>query len=164
MNASTATTTARPRRVSSLIAGCSLTVCLAATALWIRSAIAMDQVRSANPFRQTTLISANGQLYVQTVTASYAGFEPGLSLGHAMPSQYHPPLSWQMAGFGSGHDQMPSLDGPITYDTYMFPLWLIVVLLAIPPVLIWDGRRILASAPSQPAPAPAQVRAAALVR
>jgi len=169
MTATTPSPTLHPRKwtISGLIAGCSLTVCLAATALWIRSTITMDQVRSANPFRQTTLVSANGELYVQTVTASYPGFEPGLGLGHAMPSQYRPSLAWQMVGFGSGHDQFPSLDGPIIYDTYMVPLWIIVVLLAIPPVLIWDGRRIIATAKaqtiSQSAPEPAHVRPA-LVR
>jgi hypothetical protein len=163
----TSTTSSRWPRLSGLIAGCSLTLCLAAAALWLRSVITMDQLRSANPFRQTTLVSVNGEFYVQTVTASYPGFEPGLSLGHALPSQYHAPLSWHMAGFGSGHDQFPSLDGPIVFDTYMVPLWLIVVILAIPPVLIWDGCRVLAMVQTQTtpsAPASAQVRSAALVR
>jgi hypothetical protein len=128
--------------IRTVVAAASLTLCLAAAGLWMRSTSEMDQLRSADPFRQTTLISANGEFCVETVTALSPEFDPGLNVAHALPTQYGPrTLNWQLAGLGAGELTIPTLDGPVRYDTLMIPLWLIVVVLAIPPVFIWDSRR-----------------------
>ncbi len=109
--------------------------------LWMRSTTAMDQVRTADPLRQTTLVSANGEFCIETVTCLIPEFEPGFDIAHALPSQYGPrAINWQFAGLGAGKEVTATLEGPIRYDTLMIPLWLVVVLLAIPPVLIWDMR------------------------
>jgi hypothetical protein len=103
----------------------------------------MDQLRTADPFRQTTLVSDNGEFCVETVATVVPEFEPGLRFAHALPSQYGPrAIDWQIAGIGAGEQTAPSLAGPIRYNTYMVPLWLVVVLLAVAPVLMWDGRKI----------------------
>ena len=124
----------------------SLVLCLAAAALWAWSVTTMDQVRTATPLRQTTWVIADGEVSVQTVTAMIPDFEPGVSLSHALPSQYHPAVSWEVGGFGAGHESSPTLDGPIETSTLMMPLWPVVVVLAIPPVLLWDRRRATAAA------------------
>jgi hypothetical protein len=129
----------------------SLALCVAAAALWARSVTTMDQLRSATPLRQTTWISVDGALSVQTVTATIPDFEPGISFGQGLPSQYHPSLAWKFAGFGAGHESWPTLDGPIETNTLTMPLWPIVVILAIPPVLLWDRRRATARA-GEPGP------------
>jgi len=133
-----------------MFAACSLALCLCGAVLWARSMAVMDQVRSADATHQTTFVSANGELVIQKVTVMIPDLEPGLSIAHALPSQYRPSLSWQVAGFGSGHDLFPTLDGPIQTDTVQFPLWLVVIVLAAPPVLLWGRRGGLAS--PQPVP------------
>ena len=138
----------RVSKIRSAVAGISLTVCIAAAVLWVRSTTEMDQVRNADALRQTTFVSANGEICLQVVTVMLPSFETGTSVAHAMPSQYRPSLIWEAAGFGRGHTSFPTLDGPIVSDTYMVPLWLVVVLFAIPPVLIWDGRRLLGAEPT----------------
>ena len=134
------------RRSTKLLAGflasLSMVLCLLVAGLWMRSTTAMDQVRTADPLRQTTLVSANGEFCIETVTSLIPEFEPGVNIAHALPSQYGPrTINWQFAGFGAGKEVTPTLEGPIRYDTLMIPLWLVVVLLAIPPVLIWDMRK-----------------------
>jgi hypothetical protein len=130
----------RSRTVVGFLSACSLVLCLAVAGLWMRSVVEMDQVRSADPFRQTTVVSANGELCVETVTALMPEFDPGVSRAHALPTQYCPRiLNWQVAGLGGGREVIPTFEGPIRYDTLMIPLWLIVVLLAVPPVLLWDA-------------------------
>jgi hypothetical protein len=133
---------ARNRIALGIPTGCSLVLCLAAAGLWTRSTSKMDQLRTADPFRQTTLVSANGELCVERVFIAVPEFAPGVSVAHALPSQYGPrTLNWQFAGLGGGRQIMATLEGPIRYDTLMIPLWLIVILLAVPPVLLWDSRK-----------------------
>ena len=71
------------------------------------------------------------------------------------PTQYGPrKLNWQIAGIGAGEQVVPTFEGPIHYGTYMVPLWMIVVLLAIPPALIWDAHKpadVEGPPPAQPA-------------
>ena len=135
------------RFVTRLVAVLSLVACVLVASLWMRSTMKMDQVRTADPLRQTTLVSANGEFCVETVTSIVPEFEPGTSIAHALPSQYGPrTISWQVAGLGAGTEFLPTLDGPIRYDTLMIPLWLVVVLLATPPVLFWDGRKLIPAA------------------
>jgi hypothetical protein len=130
------------RMVTGLGAGLSLALCVTAAGLWVRSTAKTDQVRTADPLRQTTLVSSNGELCVETVSTLVPQFQPGLIVAHALPSQYGPRvINWQFAGIGAGMQVEPSLEGPVRYDTLMIPLWLIVVLLAIPPVLTWDMRK-----------------------
>jgi len=144
-----------------LTAACSLVMCFAAAALWVRSVTVTDQLRSAEPTRQTTLISANGELCVQTVSAAIPDFEPGVSFGHASASQFRPPVTWDFAGFGGGQESFATPDGPIESRTLMFPLWPLVVLLAIPPALCWGGRRgSTLPQPAAPTPAVAQAKPA----
>ena len=133
----------RPLRrvVLGFVGATSLVLCLLVAGLWMRSTTAMDQVRTADPLRQTTLVSANGEFCVETVTSIVPEFEPGTTVAHALPSQYGPrTINWQFAGLGAGTEVLPSLEGPMRYETLMIPLWFIVVLLAIPPVLLWDMR------------------------
>ena len=130
------------RLITRILAVLSLVSCLLVAALWMRSTIKMDQVRTADALRQTTLVSANGEFCIETVSSIVPEFEPGTSMGHALPTQYRPnTINWQMAGFGAGTEFLPTLEGPLRYDTLMIPLWIIVVLLAIPPVLFWDTRK-----------------------
>jgi hypothetical protein len=132
----------RSRILVGFSAVCSLLLCLAAAGLWMRSTSEMDQVRTADPFHQTTLVSANGELCVETVTMLMPEFDPGVTVAHALPSQYGPrTVDWQFAGLGGGRQILPTLEGPIRYDTLMIPLWMVVVLLAIPPMLTWDSRK-----------------------
>jgi hypothetical protein len=140
----------RYRTVRGFLAGLSLALCLLASALWIRSVSVMDQLRSADPTRQTTFVCANGELCVERVTAMIPDFEPGLSFAHAFASQYRPSVTWQFAGFGGGHAEFPTLDGPIQTDSFMIPLWLVVVLLAILPVLRWGGKGVGSTPVSEP--------------
>jgi len=133
--------------MASFLAGASFVLCLLVAGLWMRSTTKMDQVRTADPLHQTTLVSANGEFCVETITSLMPEFEPGTNVAHALPSQYGPrSIDWQFAGLGGGTQVVPTLEGPIRYDTLMFPLWLLVVLLAIPPVVMWDMQK------SAPAP------------
>jgi hypothetical protein len=137
------------RLLTALLAASSLVLCLTAAGLWARSTATMDQVRTADPLRQTTLVSSNGELCVETVSTLVPEFEPGLIVAHALPTQYGPRvINWQFAGIGSGTQTEPTLQGPVRYNTLMIPLWLIVVLLAIPPVLAWDMRKAAAASRS----------------
>lgn len=121
------------------LCGCSLVLCLATGALWVRSVSVMDQLSRSDRTSQTTLVSANGALGVERVTAMIPDIEPGIRFAHALSSQYHPGVDWQFAGFGGGHQIYPTLDGPIRSETYTMPLWPVVVLFAVAPVLRWSG-------------------------
>ncbi|HEY8747012.1 MAG TPA: hypothetical protein VIM11_03485 [Tepidisphaeraceae bacterium] len=76
--------------IRKLFAAGSLALCIGAIALWMRSTTEMDQLRTADPFRQTTLVSANGEFCVETVTAAAPEFDPGLEMAHSLPTQYGP--------------------------------------------------------------------------
>ena len=142
------------RLVTGLLAALSLVFCVLVAALWMRSTTAMDQIRTAEPLRQTTLVSANGEFCVETVTTLVPEFEPGVDVAHSLSTQYGPrTINWQFAGLGAGTEVLPTLEGPIRYDTFMVPLWLVVVLLAVPPVLIWDKRKPAGAASDGPRPA-----------
>src|SRR5947207_14511693 len=102
-----------------LVGATSLVLCLLVAGLWMRSTPATDQLRTADPLRQTTLVSANGEFCVETVTALIPEFEPGTEIAHALPSQYGPrTINWQFAGLGAGTEVLPSLEGPMRYETF----------------------------------------------
>lgn len=138
----------RPAAVAVSLAACVLTA-----ALWARSEVTMDQLRWTTPVREATLVSSRGQLFLETVTLPVPGFRPGHSVGHALPSQYAPrAIDWQFAGLGAGRSSDDSAEGTVEYHTYMFPLWIVLVLTAVLPVLAWDTIFPRLGAPADPAP------------
>jgi len=100
----------------------------------------MDQLRTATPVRESTIVCSQGELFLETVDIPTPGFEPGRSIGHALPSQYGPrAINWQFAGLGVGRETNDSPEGPIQYHTYMMPLWMVLVLTSVLPVLSWEA-------------------------
>jgi hypothetical protein len=119
----------------------SLLVCIGLLALWVRSTMKLDRIRSSMPTRRTTIHSKNGEIYIDMATASAAIWHPGYQHIHALPTQFRPPdPRWEIAGLGGGSETVYERDVVIHRQFAEVPLWPIVVVLLILPVM-WCDRR-----------------------
>lgn len=119
----------------------SLIICIGTLGLWLHSIERLDRLRSATATRRVTLHSKEGEVYIDLARASGPMFTPGFQHIHALPTQYRPPQTkWQVAGLGVGSETVATYQGVI-YDRFVeIPLWLVVVISAIVPVLWFDAR------------------------
>ena len=122
-----------------LASAASLLVFICVLALWIRSTIKLDRIRSGTPTRRTTIHSKYGEIYIDFATASSPIWRPGYQHIHALPTQFRPPNpSWDVAGLGSGTETVYEGDVVIRRKFAEIPLWPIAVVTLILPVLWFD--------------------------
>jgi len=119
----------------------SLIICLGTLGLWLHSIERLDRLRSGTATRRVTLHSKEGEVYIDLARASGPMFTPGFQHIHALPTQYRPPqTTWEVAGLGAGSETIATYQGVI-YDRFVeIPLWLVVVISAVVPVLWFDAR------------------------
>ena len=154
------------RRLLSLaypaVCGLSFVLCFAMTALWARSIDTLDRLRVGTATRCVTLHVKEGEAFLDFATASGPVWAPGYQRIHASPSQFRPPRAgWTFAGFEGGVEyvKLRAYEGNahIVRRFVSIPLWLVVVMTLVLPVLWYDAhcrsRAATATAPAaQPAP------------
>jgi hypothetical protein len=134
-------------------AALSSIICLASLALWVHSTQKMDRFRSTTAARRITFHSKEGVIYIDITTAPMPTWTPGYQHIHSLPTQFKPPTpSWEIAGLGSGSDTPELHDAGIVHRRFVqIPLWPIVVLTSVLPVLWFDARaRRAAATPNAP--------------
>src|SRR5216684_3268934 len=86
-----------------LLCAVSFVLCLATTALWVRSTQTLDRLRTGTATRRVTLHVKEGEIYIDVATSSRPAWTPGFQRIHANPAQFRPPTAqWSFAGFGAG--------------------------------------------------------------
>jgi hypothetical protein len=131
----------------------SLAVCLATLGLWLHSTQRLDRLRSGTSMRRISLHSKDGEVYIDLARASSPIFTPGYQHIHALPTQYRPPSArWEFAGLGAGSETVKTYQGMIDERFVEFPLWLVVVLSSVLPVLWFDVHGGQKEAPKSASP------------
>lgn len=129
-----------------ILCGTSVAICLATIALWARSTHTLDRIRTGSASRRLTLHVKEGEVYVDIATASRPVWAPGSQHIHAHPAQFRPPApQWSVAGFGGGAERVAhptAADVVVRRRFVVIPLWLVVFLTLVPPVLAYDARRL----------------------
>ena len=119
----------------------SLTLCLATLGLWFHSTQRLDLLRSGSATRRVTLHSKDGEIYIELARTPQPIFAPGYQHVHALPTQYLPPRArWEFAGLGAGSETVKTYQGVIYNRFIEIPLWLIVVMTSVTPVMWFDAR------------------------
>ncbi|HEY8747013.1 MAG TPA: hypothetical protein VIM11_03490 [Tepidisphaeraceae bacterium] len=134
----------RPNRriVFAAASAISLLICLASLGVWVHSTQKMDRFRSTTPARRFTLHCKDGVIYIDVTTVDHPVWTPGYQHIHSLPTQFRPPQpKWEIGGFGFGSDWPEMRDVGVVHRQFIqIPLWPIVVLSSILPVLWFDAR------------------------
>jgi hypothetical protein len=116
----------------------SLTCCIGAVVLWIRSFTRFDDVCRAEPMRCINVVSLHGELYVQVAAATAPLWERGWTWDalRAASVRYSPGnLTWQFLGFAKGYNTTRNPKASVAEHVFVLPHWFVSLAFTLPAAL-----------------------------
>jgi hypothetical protein len=119
----------------------SLAVCVATLGLWFHSTQRLERLRSGTEMRRVTLHCKDGEVFIDMAETSAPIWRSGFQHIHALPTQFRPPRpAWEIGGLGAGSETVTDARGVVRRKFVQIPLWPVVVLSSILPVMWFDSR------------------------